>query len=43
VEQLAAWPDEKRDSFIVCITSGLPAHAIEAEFRSHMAGGGSGE
>jgi G3E family GTPase len=39
VEQLAAWPDEKRDSFIVCITSGLPAHAIEAEFRSHMAGG----
>jgi G3E family GTPase len=42
VEQLAAWPDEKRDSFIVCITSGLPAHAIEAEFRSHLAGG-SGE
>jgi G3E family GTPase len=42
VEQLAAWPDEKRDSFIVCITSGLPAHAVEAEFRSHLAGG-SGE
>jgi G3E family GTPase len=42
VEQLAAWPDEKRDSFIVCITSGLPAHAVEAEFRSHLADG-SGE
>lgn len=37
VEQMADWPDVKRDSFIVCITTGLPANAIAEAFRSHMA------
>jgi G3E family GTPase len=37
VEQMADWPDEKRDSFIICITTGLPANAVAEAFRSHMA------
>ncbi|MDB5992629.1 MAG: GTP-binding protein [Herbaspirillum sp.] len=40
VEQMADWPDEKRDSFIVCITTGLPVNAIAEAFRSHMANPG---
>jgi G3E family GTPase len=39
-EQLPAWPDGKRDSFLVCITTGLASDAIAAAFRSHMATGG---
>jgi G3E family GTPase len=33
---LPAWPAEKHDSFIVCITMGLPNDAIAAPFRSHV-------
>jgi G3E family GTPase len=36
-EQLAAWPDAKRDSFLVCIATGLKPNSIAAAFRSHMA------
>jgi G3E family GTPase len=39
-EQLPTWPDGKRDSFLVCITTGLASDAIAAAFRSHMAMGG---
>jgi G3E family GTPase len=35
-EKLAAWPDEKHDSFLVCITTGLKPNTIGAAFRSHM-------
>ncbi|HEY4318537.1 MAG TPA: GTP-binding protein [Herbaspirillum sp.] len=37
-EKLAAWPDGRRDSFLVCIMSGLPPDAVGAAFRSHMDG-----
>jgi G3E family GTPase len=35
-EKLAEWPDDKRDSFLVCITTGLKPNTIDAAFRSHM-------
>jgi G3E family GTPase len=35
-ERLAAWPEGKHDSFIVCITMGLADEAIAAAFRSHL-------
>ena len=35
-EKLAVWPDQKRDSFLVCITSGLPPEVIGAAFGSHL-------
>jgi G3E family GTPase len=35
-EWLAAWPAEKKDSFLVCITMGLADEAIAAAFRSHL-------
>lgn len=37
-EQLAAWPNGARKSFLVCIVSSVPPAEIEAAFRSHMAG-----
>ncbi|MDB5776469.1 MAG: GTP-binding protein [Herbaspirillum sp.] len=41
VEKLAAWPAPgKRDSFVVCISTGLTADAVAAAFRSHMAHSG---
>ena len=38
IEKLDAWPDGKRESFVVCITTGLKAGVVEAAFRGHMRG-----
>jgi G3E family GTPase len=40
-ERLAAWPHGRHNSFLVCITTGVPPEAIGAAFQSHMDGTGA--
>ncbi|RXZ38601.1 GTP-binding protein [Oxalobacteraceae bacterium CAVE-383] len=36
-EKLAAWPEGRRNAFLVCITAGVPPDAVGAAFHSHLA------